>query len=399
MKKFLAFFLAVCILWTMVSCKNNLVYIDDATDENEEFSSMEKSWVSLSKYGTSDSYAQKVYEYGNKFVETEYAIVFVDTRDNTHLSYINKKNGDVRILCGDPLCKHTESEMCSAVCDVSTASSLVYSPDNGRLYFVRRNDIMASPQTRYSTIVSIDIDNMDFTVKQHYSLTPGNEITSMKYSGGKLYFSYIITEDDTEKLMLSSLSISDSTTENVCHFDYINTRYIIQDGIIYYYNTGDNILYTYNTLTNTNITFVNTKSINKYFVSKEYLYYQTPDSIARVRLSDQQNTTIFKSKGISSDFDCTTDSSGNIYFYGYTPEIVETSRGQMTNYSGGKVFRISDSSEELYIELEKSTFIKSICAIQNIIFIETYTYNANKKTENTYYYVYDGTIHKLPDAE
>ena len=91
MKKFLAFFLAVCILWTMVSCKNNLVYIDDATDENEEFSSMEKSWVSLSKYGTSDSYTQKVYEYGNKFVETEYAIVFVDTRDNTHLSYINKK--------------------------------------------------------------------------------------------------------------------------------------------------------------------------------------------------------------------------------------------------------------------------------------------------------------------
>ena len=205
-------FLLLCC--PMTGCQNDLVYIEDAPIISLGESS-EISWIPLSSYKETTVRASKIFEYSDKFIETDHAIIFVDTRENTHLSYINKKTGDVRALCGDPLCKHTDREMCSAVCDVSTASSLVYSPEDGHLYYVRRNDLMASPPDRFSNIVSIDIDSMDFSLKYHYSLEPGNEITSMKYDNNKLYFTHIVEKDKEEKLLLSAITLSNNKKEDI----------------------------------------------------------------------------------------------------------------------------------------------------------------------------------------
>lgn len=379
----------------MTGCQNELIYIED-----DPFISLiessEISWIPLSPYEEAEVRTSKIFEYSAKFVETEHAIVFVDTRDSTHLSYINKQTGDIRTLCGDPLCKHTDREMCSAVCDVSTASSLVYSPEDGRLYYVRRNDLMASPPDRFSNIVSIDIDSMEFSLKYHYSLEPGNEITSMKYDNNKLYFTHIVEKNEEEKLLLSAITLSNNKMEDIYYFDYVNTRYVVQDDIVYYYNTGDNILYSYDIIHQTSETLVDTKSVNRYLISQDSIICQTPLSITSTNLITRQTQTIFTPSESGFDFDCTVDSSGNIYFYGYTPISIDTSRGQQRNSSGGKIYRLSNDISELYIDLGSTTFIKSICAIQDTLFLETYTYNESQNTKYTYYFISDNTIQKLP---
>ena len=77
-------------------------------------------------------------EYSSLFTETRDLLVFADNRDDIKLCYLNKATGWVSVLCKDPLCSHTEEDMCPAVCDRTTASSLCYDSSSGRLYFVRR---------------------------------------------------------------------------------------------------------------------------------------------------------------------------------------------------------------------------------------------------------------------
>ena len=134
----------VCTLFALLlllaSCGKEPIYLDDIYPDSETVpfddllgeQEANPNWQPIPDYDPSIPHAEPIASLTPKFVETKHCIVFQDNRGNTGLRYINKATGEAQLLCGDPLCDHAN---CSAFPEVV---SLVYSPETGRLYWVRR---------------------------------------------------------------------------------------------------------------------------------------------------------------------------------------------------------------------------------------------------------------------
>ena len=199
--------LLICIilfLLFLTSCGKELVYLDDILPDSETVAPIElneeqqanPNWQPIPEYDPTVPHAEPIRSTPPYFVETKHCVVFQDIRGETKLRYINKATGEAHILCGDPLCDH---ENCSAFPILVSFTSFLYSHETGRLYWVR-----PVPEDYYQfffhwdkerfEIVSIGIDEMDFTVKRHYLTKPGDQIQTLTRDGEKLYFSYHVLE-------------------------------------------------------------------------------------------------------------------------------------------------------------------------------------------------------------
>ena len=144
-------------------------------------------WQPLPDYDPSAPRAEKLYSH-EYFVETAHGVVFV----YQGLRYMDKETGEVRLLCGEPGCRHDYKDK---TCPAVASYPLLYVPENGRLYFARQY-----PGT-YSIgydIVSVGIDEGDLTLFFHTKLDPGDNVGTMQYSDGRVYYTrtvYDKTED------------------------------------------------------------------------------------------------------------------------------------------------------------------------------------------------------------
>jgi len=375
MKKLILTFLVTICIFSIVSCDSKIYYPNHNNERNDNESvSAEEKWCSI-PFNVSEK-AKPVETYPYKFVETKNTFVFVDNRDYALMQYLLKSTGDVRALCTDPLCRHTEKEMCSAICDRTTASALCYAEDTGELFYVRRNDPNASATERYSLIVSVNIDQMDLSQKIHHKLPKGSEITEMCYENGFLYFSQCVLDDETEKLLIQSLNVQNGNVKEIVSLPYVDTAFTVHNSVLYYYCNGEMLLNAYDLDRGEHKTVYNTGNISNYSILNNAFIYQTADSVCRVELESGTETVIYKAEQPFThiDFGFAAQES-RIWYYGYTPKNIDTYQGNKTNGSGGKIYIWEEDHSALFFEFDADIFINNITPHGTGILVETYRYN------------------------
>ena len=327
------------------------------------------------------------------FVETKHCIVFGDNRDNAYVKYINKANGTVHLLCGDSLCKH---EDCPAHIGMYNAgASRIYAPEYGRLCWIRTESPHAEllPYNRLRwEIVSIDIDNMDFTIRRHYVTKPGDKLTAMRYSEGKLYFlTRILLDDGETEWRLNALSLEDNSVETVGKFS--SSGFTVRDGVVYYERASIQTLNSWDMASGTKKTLYDPLGQGQatyWYCNGGFFCYTESDACLR-ELDPDGNVvreicrTGETDEGFHGQWVFASD--GTIYSYSYTYSVD-------TEYppDNGMLFKWVDGKPEVYVDLGKSNCISFVTPFEDrlLVVIEPNKHGCE------YYYVVDGAANKVP---
>ncbi len=394
--------LCTLILLLLAGCGKELVYLDDilpdtgtsAPDEGSEQEESVSGWLPMPDYDPDAPRAEMLYTHVDYFLETKHCIVFHDIRDDAFVKYINKADGTVHILCGDSLCKH---EDCTARHDkiYDGDGSLLYAPEYGRLCWVQcatRTHKTDYPYRKLRwEIVSIDIDNMDFTIHRHYITKPGDKLQLMRYDGGKLYFSrQILRDDGTSEWRLDALSLEDDSVETL---GPLAGMYTVRNGVVYYHKTSLQTLNAWDLASGTKATlyepFGQGQATYWYFNGGFFCYTESdaclreldPDGnvIREVARTGETDENFHGRWAIAPD--------GTIYSYTYTYSIE-------TEYppDNGKIFRWVDGTPEVYVDFGERNCIYTVIALEDRLLVVVQPNNHGCE----YYYVIDGVANKVP---
>lgn len=350
----------------------DMITPDDETEDTEsnDGHTFTAEWTPI----PSEIVSGEVYDVSSAadvFVETKNVIVFSDTRASAMMCYMSKATGETYPLCTDPICGHNEeTDKCAAsAVDSSTANGLCYSRNDGRLYFLRRTDYY-SDERQYS-IYSIPIDDMDTTVTEHYRCDAGDEISTMRYCDGSIYFTEYYYDSDSEEygVTLYRLNTHKNAAEKLLDIPHESIAYYIDGNVLYYYDTNKSILYAYDLDTNERKELINRGELCGYHLVSDGIVCQSASGIYKYTFDGELQETLYTSdvEAYRFDLDIFED---QIYFYGYTPAVVEDPMlGEFTNYSGGKIFLLKDGTAQLYYEFADSAEIMSINAIGDALFV------------------------------
>ncbi len=398
--------LCTLILLLLAGCGKELVYLDDilpdtgtsAPDEGPEQEEAVSGWLPMPEYDPDAPRAEKFDILVDYFVETKHCLVFLDNRDNTLMKYINKVNGTVNVLCGDALCKH---EDCTAHLDpIYDGRNWVYAPESGRFFWVQcatRTHVEEYPYRRLRwEIVSIDIDNMDFTIHRHYITKPGDRLNFMRYDRGKLYFiNQVLVDDGTgegkREWQLCVLSPENDSVETVGSLS--SGIFTVRDGVVYYHKTSLQTLNAWDLASGTKATlyepFGQGQATYWYFNGGFFCYTESdaclreldPDGnvIREVARTGETDENFHGRWAIAPD--------GTIYSYTYTYSIE-------TEYppDNGKIFRWVDGTPEVYVDFGERNCIYTVIALEDRLLVVVQPNNHGSE----YYYVIDGVANKVP---
>ncbi len=410
MKKVLA--LTLALLLFLSSCGKELVYLEDIIPDSETIPlddllgepEMAPGWQPIPEYDPTVPRAEALTTHGmDIFQETAHCIIYAY---GGHMKYYNKTTGVKHVLCGDPLCDHTE---CAAACNgAHTMKTLTYVPETGRLYYARcvlPYSARVPMQERRYEIISFDVDQMDFTVKRHYLSKPGDEIRQMGYDDGKLYFTYLSDKNGTAVIQLDELNLTDNSVRHAMEVEGGNVMaYVVKNGIVYR-STGLYILKSYDIASGTETELYVPKDPAD---EPEYTYYDghflcaDTHGLKELDLTGKVTREIFRTEDEPHRYQWTIAADGTVYSVGYDPVIFEerdpfTGGVTVTRHlsTGGQVLRWTDGVPEVYADLgnneEYYYEIQSIMPIGNCVFLYVLRYNHEDGLYRAvYYYIFDG---------
>jgi prepilin-type processing-associated H-X9-DG protein len=328
------------------------------------------------------------------FVETKHCLVFIDRRDDGFKKYINKTNGTVHVLCEDSLCKH---ENCAARYDIYDGSgSLVYAPESGRLCWAQCATRIHSEEIPYNRlrweIVSIDIDNMDFTIRRHYVTKPGDKLTGMRYSEGKLYFlTRILLNDGETEWRLNALSLEDDSVETVGKFS--SSGFTVRDGVVYYERASIQTLNSWDMASGTKKTLydpLGQGQVNYWYCDGHFFCYTESDACLK-ELDPDGNVVreICRTGETDEGFHgrWAFAPNGTIYSYSFTYSVDTESPSD-----NGKIFKWVGGKPEVYVDFGAANCIYSVTPFEDRLLVVVKPNNHGSE----YYYVIDGVANKVP---
>ena len=292
--------------------------------------------------------------------------------------------------------------------------TVIYVPETGRLYYARAvpedfyKYVFHWDQERFE-IVSIGIDEMDFTVKRHYLTKPGDRIDSLRYEDGKLYFTYHVLEGYTTMIQLDELSLADNSVRHVMAVEGGGQlSYVVKNGIVYRSN-GLNILSSYDIAAGTETELYAPDDPED---RPQYTYYDgriicaDNHGLKELDLTGKVTREIFRTEDEPHRYVWTVASDGTVYSVGYDPIIFEerdpfTGEVTVTRHliTGGQVLRWTDSVPEVYIDFgndEQYYYeIQKIMPIGNCVFLYVIAYRyEDGRFQGFYYYTFDGVPHE-----
>ena len=397
--------LCTLILLLLTGCGKELIYLEDilpdtgtvVTDEGPGQEETVPGWQPMPEYDAEASRTVAFNSYENeRFVETAHCVVFDDNRDIAYLKYLNKATGTVHVLCGDPLCKHEDCMARITAYDVM--SSVVYAPEYGRLCRIRTESPhpidISYKRIRYE-IVSIDIDNMDFTIHRHFISKPGDRIRFMRYDGGKLYFIMeVMLDDGTDEWKadweLYVLSLEDDSVEAVGRMS--TGGFIVRDGTAYYRKGALNF-YALCSLDLTNRTetklYEPQGQADYWCCNGRFFCYTVSDSCMReLGLDGNVVRELFRADESDPDYRhrWAVGPDGTVYEY-----LQTYSADTEFVADNGKIFRWVNGERELYADLGESKCINNITPIGDRLFVLVKPNNHGTE----FYYVVDGAANKV----
>ncbi len=412
------------LLFLLTGCGKELYYLDPvptAAADTAVAESVSAGWQPIPDYDPDAVRGQLIESatpYVPYFVETKYCIVFVDIRDNVRVKYINKANGTVHLLCGDPLCNHVS---CPAALifdennninnTEAARKSLTYVPETGRLYWARKMG-KRNTSNGYTELLSIDIDHMDFTIQCHYRSKPGDGFTILRYDGGKLYFNLRVREEGEEyptALELHALSLADDSVETVGVLPF-GIKWIVRDGVVYYQD-GFGYLYSYTIADGT------AKTLWEGDPESHYIYYNGhilcySEMLSTIREKNVYLIELDLDGNVVREYDLkdaderhryswVVGPAGEFYSLGYDPHLLNYyGTGEVEITFGRKILRWVDGEPELYFELDDpNVTIEGIVPIGNALFINAQNFNARGVSLSKPYpfCIVDGKIFKIPE--
>ncbi len=416
-----ALLLTLALLLLLAGCGKEPLYLDDIYPDSETVSFDDlpvepetiPGWQPIPDYDPSVPHVEKIRVGGDIFTETGHCIVFSEgAMVGKILKYYNKATGEVHVLCGDPLCGHTA---CAAACDSAEVErTLTYVPETGRLYYARQKppiNVYVRPEERQYEIVSFDIDHMDFTVKRHFLSKPGDQIISMTYDSGKLYFTYYAKlANGMSGIRLDELTLSDNSVRTVDTFDMAGFWYIVKNGIVYFYDSKAFILYSYDLAAGiTKELYVPEDPMDQ----PQFAYYDghficfSHTGLYELDLAGQVTREIYRTQDEPHYFRWTIAADGTVYSTGYDPIIFEERdpfTGEVTVtrslITDGKLLRWTDGASEVYTDLGNNEQyyyeIQKIMPIGNCVFLYVMRYNREDGSHRAKsYYVFDGKAYEI----
>ncbi len=427
MKKWILFAAPFALLLLLAGCGRELVYLEDilpdsgtAASETGQATPPEDNpyWTPIPVYDADAPHAERLSWEVDTFVETKNCIVFRDARSSVCMKYINKTTGEVHVLCGDPLCGHSkEIERCAAVCDSITLRALVYVPETGRLYFAREEDAFAPASARCCEIVSIGIDEMDFTLTYHGKTKPGDRIRSMRYDDGTLYYTYYALNGDSDKteIKMDALSLSSGSVRTVVTFSD-TFDFIVKNGVVYYVDSWLSVLYAYDIGTGEE-TVLWTPELTPESPSVSYTYFNgsffcvSETEVTEIDRSGREIRTLWRHEETPYVTEW-TPGAGGTWSLGYDPhpfEQVGTSTDRQTgkketftiphpNPSGGKILLWEGDGSRLYTQLDEYAEVMEINAVGSCVFLRATVWNTDRtKNKDHYYYSFGGEAYDVPE--
>ena len=362
MKKIL---LIVLLSLFVTGCSGeDLHYIDpvDTTADGNVADADGAGWIPIPVTVTADGLSGM----NTRFIETKNAFVFCDNRGTVRTAYISKATGTVSPLCDDPLCSHPDDgvdDMCAVVGNLFTFSTLCYSPDSGRLYFVRPYRLFGMGNDMFLVLYSVDIDKMDLTVKEHHRFAVGVRLETMQYSDGKLYFTYCDMDDEgNEILMLDAYDIKSDKVENITFFEDAGTYFTVIGDSIYY---SDKSVYTLNRYCITDDKteeLIPGKPRQQYIVTEDKIYLRDTTSVSVIDTAtgDRSELAVYEENTYGR---AAVTAEGGVY---YTLPYL----AQIGDFKGGKLYVCGNGESRVYYDFGDDTYISMISAYGDNVFVE-----------------------------
>ena len=397
-------------------CGKELVCLEDlfpdsgtaAPDSPEDPPETTDRWQPLPDYDASIPRA-KALTGAEPFVETAHCIVFADSRESVRLKYINKATGEVRVLCGDPLCDH-KNDTCAARCDTFTGATLTYVPQTGRLYFARPRG--TSFLGGYD-IVSVGIDEMELTLRVHVRMKPGDTVNSMNHSGGKLYYTHYTLggggsgESDTRtKTTLEELSLSDDKTRTAASAENMGT--FVWDGVVYYRDPLY-ILHACDTASGIHTELCAEEPGADWWFYGGHFLRHAGTRWTMLDLAGNELRELWRHEDIPYGM-WTVENEETTYSLAYDPYDIERivyardpatglkkpTPETITNVSGGKLLCWTGGMPEVIADLGERTVIGKYSVIGGVVFIKAVAYDDEGESQNRYCYSVAGKVYELP---
>ncbi len=377
-------------------------------------------WRPLPEYDPSAPRAEKLYSH-EYFVETAHGVVFL----NDGLRYMDKETGEVRLLCGDPECRHDYKDK---TCPAVASYPLLYVPENGRLYFARQY-----PGT-YSIgydIVSVGTDEGDLTPFFHTRLKEGDQIGSLRYWNGRVYYTRLVYEE-TEHYQgptgikeLESISLTGTSVRSEASFSAIE-GFTVQNGVVYmdsFDKKTDRIaLCTCDLDTGTETELYvpelrkRKKSENLTYAGATFLVYDgrifcfTDTYLKEIGPDGNEIGELWRNEDPPYDPMWRIGADGTMYSLGYDPHPIETTVNRqqvpngpsvavtetVPNLSGGNILRWKDGVPELFADLGERTIVEDYTVIGETLFMKCRVYDDEGKSTMHYYYTFGGRAYEIP---
>jgi hypothetical protein len=414
--------IVLIFLLLLAGCGKKLVYFDDlfpdsgtaVPDSPEEPLKTNDRWLPMPDYDADAPHTESLTFVGTPFVETAHCIVFFDKRDSAVLKYISKATGEVRVLCGDPLCDH-HNENCAARFDGFAANTLLYAPQTGRIYFARPYG-SDNPLTQSYDLVSVGIDEMDLTLRFHGRTKPGDWLQFMRYDDGKLYYLYrtLTADDSVPGMQMDTLSLSSGTTRAVGNFSDGISAFTMRDGVVYYPDQLC-ILHAYDTATGENrelyVPELSAEGQNvQYILCGDRFFCRSNAYLKELDLTGKEIRTLWRSEETPYPALWTTDDGKTFYGLDCDPYNIDRTvyvRDQATgqkkpqlyttvNVSGGKLLRRTDGTSEVIADLGERTLINELAVRGSCAFMVCRVFDDDDNEKSYYYYTFGGGTYELP---